>query len=65
MIGLIAKKVGMSKMFVDGYAVAVTILESEPAVVTQIKTKESDGYNAIQVGFVDTKESRIQHPKSI
>ncbi len=59
MIGLIAKKVGMSKMFVDGYAVAVTILESEPAVVTQIKTKESDGYNAIQVGFVDTKESRI------
>ncbi|MGB9755378.1 MAG: 50S ribosomal protein L3 [Desulfurella sp.] len=59
MIGLIAKKIGMSKMFLDGLAVAVTILESESAVVTQIKTKESDGYNAIQVGFVDTKENRI------
>lgn len=59
MIGLIAKKIGMSKMFIDGLAVAVTVLESEPAVVTQIKTKERDGYNAIQVGFIDTKESRI------
>ncbi|AHF96687.1 MAG: 50S ribosomal protein L3 [Desulfurella sp.] len=59
MIGLIAKKIGMSRMFINGNAVAVTILESEPAVVTQIKTKENDGYNAIQVGFVDTKETRI------
>lgn len=59
MLGLIAKKIGMSRMFVDGAAVAVTVLEAEPAVVTQIKTKENDGYNAIQVGFVDTKETRL------
>lgn len=59
MIGLIAKKLGMSKMFIDGSAMAVTVLESESAVVTQIKTKELDGYNAVQVGFLDAKESAL------
>jgi len=63
MIGLIAKKLGMSRMFIEGNAVAITVLESQPAVVTQIKTKEKDGYNAIQVGFIDTKESRLTKPE--
>jgi large subunit ribosomal protein L3 len=59
MLGLIAKKIGMSRIFVEGSAVAVTVLETEPAIVTQIKTRDNDGYDAIQVGFIDTKETRI------
>ncbi len=62
MLGLIAKKLGMSQIYVDGKAIPVTILEAEPGVITQIKTKEKDGYNAIQVGFIDTKEKRLTKP---
>jgi large subunit ribosomal protein L3 len=62
MLGLIAKKLGMSQIYEDGKAIPVTILEAEPGVITQIKTKEKDGYNAIQVGFIDTKESRLTKP---
>ena len=62
MLGLIAKKLGMSQIYEDGKAIAVTILEAEPGVITQIKTKEKDGYNAIKVGFIDTKEKRLTKP---
>lgn len=43
----------------DGRAYAATIIMAAPAVVTQIKTKEKDGYNAVQIGFGETKESRV------
>ncbi len=61
-LGLIAKKLGMTQVYEDGKAIPVTVLEVEPGVITQIKTKEKDGYNAIQVGFIDTKEKRLTKP---
>ncbi len=61
-LGLIAKKLGMTQVFEDGKAIPVTVLEVEPGVITQIKTKERDGYNAIQVGFIDVKEKRLNKP---
>ena len=63
MLGLVAKKLGMSQIYVDGKAVAVSILEAEPGVITQVKVKEKDGYNAIQVGFIDTKDYRLSKPQ--
>ncbi len=62
MLGLIAKKLGMTQVYEDGKAIPVTILEAEPGVITQIKTTDIDGYNAIQVGFIDTKEHRLTKP---
>lgn len=63
MLGLVAKKLGMSQIYVDGKATAVSILEAEPGVITQVKVKEKDGYNAVQVGFIDTKEHRLSKPQ--
>jgi large subunit ribosomal protein L3 len=54
--GLIGKKIGMTQVFTDrGQAVPVTVVEAGPCVVTQIKTKTTDGYDAIQVGFGERK----------
>ncbi|AEA34333.1 50S ribosomal protein L3 [Hippea maritima] len=62
MLGLIAKKLGMTQLYVEGKAIPVTVLEAQEGVITDIKTKEKDGYNAIQVGFIDTKEKRVTKP---
>lgn len=57
MPGLIGKKVGMTSIFTDeGKNVACTVIEAGPCVVTQIKTQDTDGYNAVQVAFDDKKE---------
>ena len=49
---LMGKKRGMTQLFDDkGNAIVCTVIEAEPNVVTQVKTKETDGYNAIQLGF--------------
>lgn len=57
MSGLIGKKIGMTSMFdASGRYVACTVLQAGPCVVTQVKTKEKDGYDAIQIGFGDKKE---------
>ena len=54
---ILATKVGMTQIFnEDGSLVPVTVLQAGPCVVTQIKTVENDGYEAVQVGFVDKKE---------
>lgn len=54
---ILATKVGMTQIFnEDGVLVPVTVLQAGPCVVTQIKTVENDGYNAVQVGFVDKKD---------
>jgi large subunit ribosomal protein L3 len=54
--GIIGKKVGMTSVFdAKGRNVACTVIEAGPCVVTQVKSEESDGYNAIQVGFGDAK----------
>jgi large subunit ribosomal protein L3 len=57
MKGIIGKKIGMTSIFSpDGKQTACTIIEAGPCVVTQVKTKESDGYNALQIAFGDKKE---------
>ena len=61
--GLLGRKLGMSSLFSsDGRQVPVTVLEVGPCVVTQIKTKETDGYNALQVGFLERKKHRVNKP---
>ena len=67
MKSIIGKKIGMTSIFgTDGKQTAVTIIEAGPCVVTQKKTVESDGYNALQIAFGDKKEkhslkSEISH----
>lgn len=61
--GLIGKKIGMTQIFDEaGNVVPVTVVEASPCTVTQIKTMENDGYEAIQVGFGDVKVSRVNKP---
>ncbi len=62
--GLIGKKVGMTAMFTpDGRHIPVTVILAGPCVVTQVKTVEKDGYNALQLGFGEKKESRTNKPE--
>lgn len=57
MQGLIGKKVGMTSVFDDnGKNIPCTVIEAGPCVVTQVKTNDNDGYNALQLGFGDKKE---------
>ena len=59
MSGIIGKKVGMTRIFTDeGEAIPVTVLEAGPCPILQVKTEESDGYRAIQIGFGEQKEKR-------
>lgn len=59
MKGIIGKKLGMTSIYdPNGKQTACTIIEAGPCVVTQVKTKDSDGYDAIQVSFGDKKENR-------
>nr|WP_317359749.1 50S ribosomal protein L3 [uncultured Tyzzerella sp.] len=61
--GIIAKKIGMTQIFSEnGILIPVTVLEAGPCVVTQKKTMENDGYEAIQVGFGEVKESKVNKP---
>ena len=60
---LLGKKIGMTQIFTeDGQVVPVTVVEAGPEVVTQIKTVETDGYNAVQVGYEDQKAHRVNKP---
>ena len=69
MKGILGRKIGMTEVFTkDGQVIPVTVIEVEPNTVTQVKTKETDGYNAIQLAVVDKKEkhatkSEIGHAK--
>lgn len=64
MKGILGKKIGMTQIFADnGVVVPVTVVEAGPIVVTQVKTVEKDGYNAIQVGFEDAKEKSLNKPQ--
>lgn len=57
MSGLLGKKIGMTNMFdASGRYVACTVIEAGPCVVTQVKTKEKDGYDSLQLGFAERKE---------
>lgn len=63
--GILGRKIGMTQVFTkSGKLIPVTVIEVEPNVVTQIKTKENDGYEAIQLGF-DTKREKLATKASI
>jgi large subunit ribosomal protein L3 len=58
--GLIGKKVGMTQIFDEaGAAVPVTLIEAGPCYVTQVRTSETDGYSAVQLGFEEVKPKRL------
>ncbi len=60
---LIGKKVGMTQIFDEqGKVIPVTAIEAGPCTVVQVKTVETDGYNAIQLGFGDVKEHKVIKP---
>jgi len=60
---LLGKKIGMTQIFAEtGEVVPVTVIEAGPVVVTQIKTIETDGYNAVQIGYDDAKPQRVNKP---
>ena len=64
MKGILGRKKGMTEVFTtDGKLIPVTVIEVEDNVVSQIKTKETDGYDAIQLATVDKKESRSNKPE--
>ncbi len=60
---ILGKKIGMTQIFTEeGAMIPVTVVEAGPCVVTQVKTEESDGYKAIQVGFGEVKEKLVNKP---
>ena len=60
---IIGKKIGMTQIFdANGKVIPVTVVEAGPCVVSQKKTVESDGYNAVQVGFGDLKANKVNKP---
>jgi len=64
--GIIGKKIGMTQLFQEnGETVAVTAIQAGPSVVTQVKSRDKDGYDAIQVGFVESKvkQSKLSSPQ--
>lgn len=63
MKGIIGRKLGMTQIFDDnGEVVPVTVIEAGPCAIVQIKTKEKEGYNALQLGFLPKKPSRTNKP---
>ena len=64
MNGILAKKIGMTQVFEEsGNLVPVTVLQAGPMVVVQKKTVETDGYNAIVVGFGEINEKNVNKPR--
>ena len=62
--GILAIKVGMTQIFNDnGELVPVTVLQAGPCAVTQVKTVDNDGYDAVQVGFVDKRNKLVSKPQ--
>ena len=63
--GIIGKKIGMTQIFDEiGNVIPVTIIEAGPCVVAQKKTVENDGYDAVQLGFIDAKEKQVNKPEA-
>lgn len=61
--GILGKKLGMTQIFeADGRMIPVTVVEAGPCIVIQNKTEETDGYNAVQLGFGDLKEKHMNKP---
>ncbi len=63
--GIIGKKIGMTQIFDDkGNVIPVTVIEAGPCAVTQVKNNETDGYEAIQLGFITKKEKKVSKPEA-
>jgi len=63
-IGLLGKKVGMTRVFDEkGTSVPVTVIHAGPCHVVQVKTRERDGYNAVQLGFLEKRSSLVKKPE--
>ena len=66
MKGILGKKIGMTQVFTtDGKLIPVTVIEVEPNVVTQIKTVEKDGYDAIQLATETVRENQVTKLKLV
>ena len=64
MKAIIGKKIGMTQIFDEtGKVIPVTVIEAGPCTIAQVKTVESDGYNAIQLAYGDVKESKVNKPE--
>lgn len=63
MSGILGQKIGMTQIFDDkGLAIPVTVVKAGPCYVTQVKTEETDGYKAVQLGFHELKEKLVKKP---
>ena len=60
--GILARKIGMTQLFVDDFAVGATVIETAPCTVVRVKTVETDGYNALQLGYDEVKETKVTKP---
>jgi len=60
---ILGKKIGMRQIYEDNSLIPVTVVEAGPCIVVQRKVKEKDGYNAVQLGFEEVKETRVNKPK--
>ena len=64
MKAIIGKKVGMTQIFDEkGYVIPVTVIEAGPCLVAQVKSEETDGYNAVRLGFGEVKDKHINKPE--
>ena len=62
--GILATKIGMTQIFnEDGQLIPVTVLQAGPCVVTQVKTQDNDGYEAVQVGLGEIREKLVNKPE--
>lgn len=64
-VGILGTKLGMTQIFDQetGAAIPITVVQAGPCIVTQIKTKETDGYSSVQIGFDEVKEKAISKPE--
>ncbi len=64
-VGILGTKLGMTQIFDQetGIAIPVTVVQAGPCTVTQIKTKETDGYNSVQIGYQEVKPKALNKPK--
>ena len=65
MEGILGRKVGMTQIYVeDGTAIPVTVIKAGPCLVVQVKTADSDGYEAVQIGLVEDKPAKLNQPEA-
>ncbi|RKX51691.1 MAG: 50S ribosomal protein L3, partial [Thermotoga sp.] len=56
MKAILGRKVGMTQLYIEGKAIPVTVIQAGPCYITQIKTEQKDGYNAVQLGYKNVKK---------